>query len=103
MSDRTRRDEKGGTDLRERVEKPRRFKVVLLNDDYTSMEFVVHVLVSVFRHGPAAATRIMLSIHRTGVGTAGVFSKEVAETKLEAVHGLAREAGYPLMGTLEPE
>jgi ATP-dependent Clp protease adaptor protein ClpS len=103
VSSRTRRETQGGTDVREKVEPPKRYKVLLLNDDYTSMEFVVHVLVSVFRHGPAAATRIMLSIHRTGVGTAGVFSKEVGETKLEAVHALAREAGYPLMGTLEPE
>ncbi len=103
MSDKTRQDEKGGTSLKDRVVPPKRFKVILLNDDFTSMEFVVLVLTTVFRHGQAGATRIMLSIHKTGVGTAGVYTKDVAETKLEQVHAFAREAGFPLQGTTEPE
>lgn len=103
MSGSTRRDPRGGTETKDRVEVPRQYKVVLLNDDFTSMEFVVHVLMSVFHHGSAAATRIMLSIHRGGSGVAGVSSLDVAETRADQVHRLAVEAGYPLMAVVEPE
>ena len=65
------------------VKQPRKFKVILLNDDYTSMEFVIHVLQKVFRHGQASATRVMLHIHRTGLGVAGVYTREIAETRLD--------------------
>ena len=103
MSDKTKREEKGDTITRERVEKPPRYKVVLLNDDYTSMEFVVYVLMQVFRHSQASATRVMLHIHNSGVGIAGVYSREVAETRVAQVDALARDAGHPLQCTLEPE
>jgi ATP-dependent Clp protease adaptor protein ClpS len=103
MSDKTHRDEKGDTLTRERLDKPPRYKVLLLNDDYTSMEFVVAVLMQVFRHSQASATRIMLHIHNSGVGIAGVYSREVAETRVAQVETLAREAGHPLQCTLEPE
>ncbi len=96
-------DPRGGADTKDRVEPPRQYKVVLLNDDFTSMEFVVHVLTTVFHHGSAAATRIMLSIHRGGSGVAGVYSLDVAETRADQVHRLAQEAGYPLMAVVEPE
>ena len=105
MSDKTK---KGGGEqeqllTRDRVKPPRKFKVILLNDDYTSMEFVVHILQTVFRHGQASATRVMLHIHRTGVGVAGVYTREIAETRLGQVHGLARDAGHPLQCVMEPE
>jgi ATP-dependent Clp protease adaptor protein ClpS len=99
--------EDGDTGVRERsrekTEKPRMYKVIFHNDDYTSMEFVVFVLKDVFRHSDAAATRIMLHIHRTGIGVAGIFTREIAETKVEKTMELAREAGYPLQLTMEPE
>ena len=103
MSDRTRRDEKGDTLTRDKTEKPPRFKVMLLNDDYTTMEFVVLVLMQVFRHSQASATRIMLHIHNTGVGVAGVYSRDVAETRVAQAEALARDHGHPLQCTLEPE
>ncbi len=103
MSKRTRHDEQGETLTRERIEKPRRYKVLLLNDDYTTMEFVVHVLRTVFHHSQAQATRIMLHIHRNGVGVAGVYTREIAETRVAQVHQLASEAGHPLQCTMEPE
>src|SRR5688572_22211841 len=103
MSENTRREEKEDTLTRERTEEPKKFKVILMNDDYTSMEFVVWVLTTIFRHSQAAATRIMLHIHNTGIGVAGVYSREVAETRIAQVHESAREAGHPLQCTMEPE
>ena len=103
MSKRTRRDEQGETLTRERIEKPPKYKVLLLNDDYTTMEFVVHVLRTVFHHSQAQATRIMLHIHRNGVGVAGVYTREIAETRVAQVQQLASEAGHPLQCTMEPE
>ena len=103
MSEKSRRDEKSDTDVRERLEKPKMYKVVLLNDNYSSMEFVVGVLIGIFRHSQAAATRIMLSIHRNGVGVAGIYSRDVAETRIDQVHQAANEAGYPLQALMEPE
>jgi ATP-dependent Clp protease adaptor protein ClpS len=103
MSDRTRREEKEDVLTRERTEEPKKFKVILLNDDYTSMEFVVWVLMTIFRHSQASATRVMLHIHNTGVGVAGIYSREVAETRVAQVHEVAREAGHPLQCTMEPE
>ena len=83
--------------------RPPRFKVLLYNDDYTPMEFVVSVLERVFGKGPSAATQIMLQIHRSGLGVAGVFVLEVAETKVATVHRLAEERGYPLRSGVEKE
>lgn len=105
MSDQTKKGAGGQEQLLtdDRVKQPRKFKVILLNDDYTSMEFVIHVLQKVFRHGQASATRVMLHIHRTGLGVAGVYTREIAETRLGQVHGMAREAGHPLQCVMEPE
>lgn len=100
-----RRDDEGETRTvtKPKVDEPPKYKVVFHNDDYTSMEFVVYLLENVFRHTSASATRIMLHIHTTGIGIAGVFTREVAETKLNKTMDLAREHGYPLQVTMEPE
>jgi ATP-dependent Clp protease adaptor protein ClpS len=103
MSERTRREEKDEVLTREKNEEPKKYKVLLLNDDYTSMEFVVWVLMTVFRHSQAAATRIMLHVHNNGVGVAGIYSRDVAETRVAQVHEVAKEAGHPLQCTMEPE
>ena len=86
-----------------RLKPPQMYKVLLHNDDYTSMDFVVAILQTVFTHSEASATRIMLHIHHNGVGVAGVFSHEIAETKVRKVVALAKEAEYPLLCTMEPE
>ncbi len=105
MSDRTRRRDQEREDVltRDRVEEPKKFKVILLNDDYTTMEFVVWVLVNVFHHSQAQSTRIMLHIHNEGVGVAGIYSREVAETRVAQVEQVAKEAGHPLQCIMEPE
>jgi ATP-dependent Clp protease adaptor protein ClpS len=77
------------------------YRVVLLNDDYTTMEFVVAVLESVFQKSPAEAYQIMMQVHTNGRGVAGVYPWEVAETKADAVITAAREAGYPLKAITE--
>lgn len=89
--------------VRDRLSRPRRYKVLLHNDDFTPMEFVVEVLTSLFHKSSAEATRIMLHVHRNGVGVAGVYSHEVAESKALRTIQLAREAGFPLMASTEPE
>ncbi len=83
--------------------RPPRYRVILLNDDYTPMEFVVDVLKSVFHKPHAEATRIMLGVHLNGMGVAGVFPFEVAETKAHTVEELARAAEYPLKCVLDKE
>ena len=95
----------GGVATKKRAEtrRPERFKVMLYNDDYTPMEFVVAVLEQLFGKGPAQATQIMLQIHKTGLGVAGVYVLEVAETKVVAVHRAAEERGYPLRSGVEKE
>jgi ATP-dependent Clp protease adaptor protein ClpS len=97
------RRREAGTQVRERQATPPRFKVVLYNDDYTPMEFVVALLESVFGKGPAEATQVMLHIHRKGSGVAGVYVLEVAETKVATVHRMAESAGYPLRSGVEEE
>jgi ATP-dependent Clp protease adaptor protein ClpS len=91
------------TEVRPKTRKPDRFKVLLYNDDFTPMEFVVAVLQQLFGKGPAAATQIMLQIHRSGLGVAGVYVLEVAETKVAAVHRMAEQRGYPLRAGVEKE
>ena len=80
---------------------PRSFKVLLHNDDYTTMDFVVHVLKRVFQKSEAEAMRIMLAVHKQGQGMCGIFTAEVAETKVDTVHTMAKSAGYPLRSSLE--
>jgi ATP-dependent Clp protease adaptor protein ClpS len=80
---------------------PTLYRVVLLNDDYTTMEFVVHVLEAVFQKSPAEAYRIMMHVHLNGSGIAGVYPWEVAETKVDTVTSMARGAGYPLKAAVE--
>jgi ATP-dependent Clp protease adaptor protein ClpS len=80
---------------------PTLYKVVLLNDDYTPMDFVVHVLESLFQKSPAEAFRIMMQVHVNGRGIAGIYPWEVAETKADKVASLANEAGHPLRATIE--
>ena len=94
-----------GDAVKERVrtekKEPQLFKVLLLNDDYTTMEFVVHVLEEVFQKSPAEAYQIMMHVHVQGKGLAGVYPWEVAETKAETVITMARDAGYPLNAVTE--
>jgi ATP-dependent Clp protease adaptor protein ClpS len=80
---------------------PRRFKVLLHNDDYTTMDFVVHVLGKVFHKPEPEAMRIMLDVHRQGQGECGVYTAEVAETKVDTVHAMAKAAGFPLRASTE--
>ena len=80
---------------------PALFNVILINDDYTTMEFVLEILETLFQKSPAEAYRIMMHVHRNGRGLAGVYTYEVAETKAEQVASLARNAGFPLRATIE--
>jgi len=88
---------------RPRTRKPSMYKVLMLNDDYTPMEFVVHVLERFFQKSREEATRIMLHVHRRGVGVCGVYTYEVAETKVTQVMDLARQNQHPLQCTIEKE
>ncbi len=77
------------------------YRVLLHNDDYTTMDFVVELLMKVFQKSFEEATHIMLRVHRAGIGVCGVYTYEVAETKIETVHQLARERGFPLKSSME--
>jgi len=89
------------TRIKDEVKEPRRYKVLLHNDDYTTMEFVVLVLKVVFNKNRTEATHIMLTVHEKGVGVCGIFTSEIAETKVALVHKMARKEGYPLKCSLE--
>ena len=91
------------TGVGEETREPPLYRVLLLNDDYTTMEFVVQVLMSIFGKSVEEATRIMLNVHHRGSGVCGVYPFEVAETKVETVHSLARERGFPLRCVMEQE
>jgi ATP-dependent Clp protease adaptor protein ClpS len=86
---------------RQQTQEPTLYNVVLLNDDYTPMDFVVDVLESIFQKSPAEAYRVMMQVHLGGRGVAGIYPWEVAETKAHRVLALARESGHPLQATLE--
>jgi ATP-dependent Clp protease adaptor protein ClpS len=91
------------TKTRTRVERPRLYKVILLNDDFTPREFVVLVLKAEFRMTEEEAHRVMLTAHRRGVCVVAVFARDIAETKATRATDMARAKGYPLMFTTEPE
>ena len=106
MADRKGEDDAGtglgvATRTRAKTKKPTPYKVLMLNDDYTPMEFVVHVLQSFFKMSMEDATRVMLQVHQKGVGVCGVFTYEVAETKVSQVIDFARQNQHPLQCTLE--
>ena len=107
--DHDRRDDEGDGDTsvivksRPRTKKPSMYKVLLLNDDYTPMEFVVHVLERFFAMNTEKATQVMLHVHQRGVGVCGVFPYEVAETKVTQVMDFARQHQHPLQCTLEKD
>ena len=86
---------------KEKTKRPEMFKVVLLNDDYTTMEFVVMVLQQVFNKPEPEAYRIMMKVHIEGRGVCGAYTYEIAETKVETVHEMAQESGFPLRATIE--
>jgi ATP-dependent Clp protease adaptor protein ClpS len=88
---------------KQQTQEPKLYKVVLHNDDYTTMEFVVQVLESVFLKTPAEAFRIMMQVHVDGKGLCGLYPYDIAETKAETVHELAREHGFPLRASIEEE
>lgn len=90
-------------EARPQLKKPPLYKVILLNDDYTPMEFVVRVLERYFHKGREEATRIMLQVHQKGMGICGVFTREVAETKVRQVMLYAAESQHPLQCSMEPE
>lgn len=85
-----------------RTEKPRLWKVLLHNDDFTTQEFVELVLMAIFNKDPAAAHELMLQVHTRGVCVAGVYTHEVAETKVAAVEQMAQAAEFPFLSTMEP-
>lgn len=85
------------------TKRPDLYKVLLLNDDYTTMDFVVEVLETIFNKAPAEAYRIMMAVHTQGKGLCGVYTFDIAETKVQTVIDRAREQGFPLKATMEPE
>ena len=91
------------SEIRDELLEPPMYKVFLLNDDYTTMDFVVEVLMFVFQKPLEEAMQIMLNIHQKGMGLCGVYSFEIAETKVDTVHMLARERDFPLKCTMERE
>jgi ATP-dependent Clp protease adaptor protein ClpS len=86
---------------RAETREPDLYSVILLNDDYTTMDFVTQVLEAVFNKGPAEAFRIMMQVHTQGQGLCGVFPWDIAETKVAATHDLAQERGFPLRAIIE--
>jgi|TARA_B110000263_G_C15088623_1_gene409776 ATP-dependent Clp protease adaptor protein ClpS len=104
MSDETDNQQDEGLALQEakpKLKRPPMYKVILINDDYTPMEFVVHILEEFFSRDREAATRIMLEVHTSGKGVCGIYTHEIAETKVSQVNLYARENQHPLLCTLE--
>ena len=94
-------DEAPVAEAEEKVEEPALFKVLLHNDDYTTMEFVVHVLESIFNMPEDEAVQVMLNVHVQGIGVAGIYTFEIAEMKVSKTTDLARENEFPLLCTME--
>lgn len=96
-------DDQIQSEARDEIKEPRMYRVLLHNDDYTTMEFVVEILMYVFNKSPESAAKIMLNVHQQGIGVCGVYAHEIAETKVDTVHNLARESGFPLRCSMEEE
>lgn len=100
-----RTQDQSGTETIERkkskLKTPRMYRVIMLNDDYTTMDFVVSVLESIFKKSPVEAVQIMLSVHNRGEGICGIFSKEIAEAKIDLVHKRAKAEGHPLRCSMQ--
>lgn len=96
-------DENIQVEENQEIRVPSLYKVFLLNDDYTTMDFVVHILEKVFHKPHVEATQIMLHVHKNGKGLAGVYTREIAETKIATVDELSRESGFPLKCDMERE
>ncbi|MFC1811620.1 ATP-dependent Clp protease adapter ClpS [Thermodesulfobacteriota bacterium] len=96
-------EEEISSEIEEDVREPSMYRVLLHNDDYTSMEFVVEILMYVFHKSWEESAHIMLKVHKEGIGVCGVYPYEVAETKVEMVEALARENGFPLKCTMEKD
>ena len=88
---------------RKKIDRPKKYKVVFYNDDFTPMNFVTLILVNVFNKGQGEAESIMMRVHNQGKAVAGVYSKQIAETKIETTTMFARQSGYPLYAEAEPE
>lgn len=91
------------TKTREKTKKPSMYRVILMNDDYTPMEFVISILMGIFKKTQEEATQVMLNVHQTGIGTCGVYTFEVAETKVAQVMDAAKRNMHPLQCTLEKD
>ena len=96
-------EENVSAEVRDETREPPLYRVLLHNDDYTTMEFVVEILMYVFNKSPESAAKIMLNVHHKGIGVCGSYPHEIAETKVDTVHDLARESGYPLRCSMEQE
>jgi ATP-dependent Clp protease adaptor protein ClpS len=94
-------DQEVVSDISDKTKEPPLYKVLLHNDDYTTMDFVIDVLISVFYKSESEAEQIMLNVHKKGVGICGVYPFELAETKVETVTSLARSNGFPLKSSME--
>lgn len=89
--------------VKSRIKEPKKFKVLILNDDFTPMDFVIAILVTIFKHPEPSAVKVMMQIHNEGSGVAGVYNYEIAEQKhIESIN-LAKEHGFPLQFKVEPE
>ncbi len=96
-------DEETGIDISEKVTTPKMYKVIIHNDDYTSMEFVIEVLIKVFNKQSADATAIMLDVHKKGNGLCGIYTYDIAVTKVAQVHAMAEANQFPLKCSYEEE
>ena len=96
-------EESALSDVMDEVKEPPMYRVLLHNDDYTTMDFVIEILMTVFQKSMEEAILIMLNVHRQGTGMCGLYTLEVAETKMNSVHSLARGKGFPLRCSIEKE
>lgn len=105
MTEHNHHDEDSGTATitKKKIQLPKKYKVLLHNDDYTTMEFVIFILQNVFHKNLVEAERVMMEVHRAGVGVCGIYTHEIAESKARKVERLAQENAHPLRCTFEPE